>query len=740
MPLVRQLAKLISRLTPGGPSLALAITGPWGSGKSSILNLLAAELGDEKPAPPIIIRFNPWHFNNTETLLAAFFREFGAGLPEGAADGTPVPKLRRALQGLGNLVSSAGTLVGVGALAVIGKILSTGAQMAQGAEELLPEPTLEKTHKDIAAELRRLDRLVVVLIDDLDRLDPPDLLAVLRLVRLTAAFSGTVFVLAFDDVRVARVLTQQYAGADYRVEDAKPPGQADEDPTDRLQERAAQTWPRSDEGRAYLEKIVQLLVPVPPVDRHVLRDAVLAGVGAVYRARRGVRFDADEFAAAYDAELRYVLRTLRDAKRFLNSLRLLVPLVRDEINPTDFALVEALRLFFPDVHRRVAVSPGLFVSYPDEWNRAEVTKTAQRNLLRWTYGFGPVPFRLCQMLFPALVGPSVLRGRGLHEGHVARRIHSWYHFDLYFNFACDRDLVSSRELRGVLRVSGQERLTKAIKAIVEDGRGWPLLLRLALEAKQLGQESCGRLARLLFDAERWTIELRVPEQAGPFASWLDLGKSGMVQDARHALLDALPSSGRGDILKDVLSSAQSAHAVYRWFIHRGSELARAARTDDIRTAVLEDPECVGLLLGWKQRAIEWLRTAQADPSTPGLLNGLVWWGEAEAVRAHIQVLLDAHRLWDAVGLVVVRHGTEHASYEVLSGILTATGLLAQVREAVSAARAQKQVPPDAEGAASILLSIGDDGKYPDPDVTIASIRQTPQTAPDNSNGTNPAVR
>lgn len=50
------------------PPLTIAITGEWGSGKSSLMNLLADRIRQQRRP---IVEFNAWHFQNEENLLAA---------------------------------------------------------------------------------------------------------------------------------------------------------------------------------------------------------------------------------------------------------------------------------------------------------------------------------------------------------------------------------------------------------------------------------------------------------------------------------------------------------------------------------------------------------------------------------------------------------------------------------------------------------------------------------------------
>ena len=58
----------------------MALTGAWGSGKTSLLNLIDERLGEEPDT--VVVRFNPWYFSGTEQLLQHFFSEMGGQLEE----------------------------------------------------------------------------------------------------------------------------------------------------------------------------------------------------------------------------------------------------------------------------------------------------------------------------------------------------------------------------------------------------------------------------------------------------------------------------------------------------------------------------------------------------------------------------------------------------------------------------------------------------------------------------------
>jgi len=74
------IAKSIANLS-GPEGTTLAITGEWGSGKSSAINLIRHHLKPyEVDGSVHTIVFNPWWFSDEELLTRAFFQHLYAGL------------------------------------------------------------------------------------------------------------------------------------------------------------------------------------------------------------------------------------------------------------------------------------------------------------------------------------------------------------------------------------------------------------------------------------------------------------------------------------------------------------------------------------------------------------------------------------------------------------------------------------------------------------------------------------
>ncbi|MBX3417533.1 MAG: hypothetical protein KF851_08030 [Pirellulaceae bacterium] len=64
----------------GEESLVIGLYGPWGSGKSSVKNMVVSLLEKSEPKIPVV-EFNPWSWSGEDRLASAFFDELGAALP-----------------------------------------------------------------------------------------------------------------------------------------------------------------------------------------------------------------------------------------------------------------------------------------------------------------------------------------------------------------------------------------------------------------------------------------------------------------------------------------------------------------------------------------------------------------------------------------------------------------------------------------------------------------------------------
>ena len=62
---------------PAEYGFTIGVAGPWGSGKTSVLNMVEETL-DSRDKDVAILRFNPWLFSSPQELVSRFFSELGA--------------------------------------------------------------------------------------------------------------------------------------------------------------------------------------------------------------------------------------------------------------------------------------------------------------------------------------------------------------------------------------------------------------------------------------------------------------------------------------------------------------------------------------------------------------------------------------------------------------------------------------------------------------------------------------
>ncbi|WP_158441126.1 KAP family P-loop NTPase fold protein [Kribbella steppae] len=284
----------------------LGIVGPWGSGKTSIVNMIRDSL-EVDPALPII-EFNPWIFSGTNELVESFFRELSAQM---RLKGRKIAAIADVVDTYGDLLSPAS------AIPVFGAWFERvrGSAKALRAYQEKQKGSVAQQRDKLAEELARLDRPIVVVIDDIDRLESSEIRDIFKLVRLTASFPNVVYLLAFDRGRVEAALTQ--SGFD---------------------------------GRSYLEKIVQLGVDVPVIaNSSMLRvlgeslDDALEGLDATDR------FDTDIWPDVLMEIIRPLITNLRDVNRYCAAVRAKARTLGSQIELVDLMGLEAIRVFLPDM-------------------------------------------------------------------------------------------------------------------------------------------------------------------------------------------------------------------------------------------------------------------------------------------------------------------------------------------------------------------------------------------------------
>lgn len=324
-PFAERVAAVLRGL-PKGVSLVVGMHGPWGDGKTTVLNMLRHEL--ESDGETVVRDFNPWRLSDEESMLRGFFFMLAEAIGESlstrfertkAGAGKWAKRVRWVTRPAGWFSKTAETVDEV--LAKFGEVAFSGDTVG-----------LDDLRTRIDALLKNAKKRIVILVDDIDRLDKHETHTLFRLIKACADFPNVCYVLAFDDVAVAKSLGERYGAGDEAS------------------------------GRAFLEKIIQVPLKLPVAMKEDLRSLCFQQVDQAIRAA-GIELtkeDVGGFVSGFDRGISIRLDTPRAAKRYGNGLMFALPLLKGEINIVDLLLIEAVRAFYPAIYDIIRISHADF--------------------------------------------------------------------------------------------------------------------------------------------------------------------------------------------------------------------------------------------------------------------------------------------------------------------------------------------------------------------------------------------
>jgi hypothetical protein len=323
-----------------------------------------------------------------------------------------------------------------------------GVSSEQAVSSLIEQITVSTTeqHRRVSKELEKLDRPVLMVIDDLDRLSAEELLQVFKLVRLVGRLPNVYYLLSYDEQTVVDLLGK----------------------TDLVSAK--------DDRRAldYLEKIVQIRLDMPTLRDYEVDQVVTRSLQHIIR-RHSISLPENEFAELirrFDSVLSKRLRTPRAIKRYFGQLDAFLPGLGREVQFGDFAVLTWLRTLEPGVYNLIQASKGQLLgvgrdalrnlSQPKLTHKQEREEWLRRlRAARVTNEYEDDVLYLLSKLFPLL--DPVYRGddtASARERHTTTpRVRSIAHsdyFDRYFTFGVPDDDIPDSTVESALRELGDD--------------------------------------------------------------------------------------------------------------------------------------------------------------------------------------------------------------------------------------------------------------------------------------------
>jgi predicted KAP-like P-loop ATPase len=326
--LARQLAPNLI-LKRGQNSLVTGVEAPWGSGKTSFLNLVSNAV-TELNKDVLLLPYCPWIYSTADALLLGFCLQLAGGLEH--KDSKLFGRISSTLMGLSLAIEVPGAVaerykVFSGALS---KALIWLAQKAARKQQL-ESINLTNAKDKVQEAIDEAGRPIVIVIDDVDRLPPDEIRLLFQFLKAVADFQGVSYLLAYDPTPVESALS----------------------------------FNKTLDGKEYLKKFVQLPIRLPRISRLLLqqffRDAI---------KRLGEQLDTPFTKVESDAlnsvvvmpMLEESIQTPRDVLRTLNLFQLRLADCRGELALNDLLLFVILDLICPEAVELVREHPGAFLA------------------------------------------------------------------------------------------------------------------------------------------------------------------------------------------------------------------------------------------------------------------------------------------------------------------------------------------------------------------------------------------
>lgn len=348
------LAKTLVGLS-GSDTFTVGLFGNWGCGKTSLINMTLCEiknLEDELKSSreTTVIQFEPWNFTDSNQLLTQFLirltNEF-----RGKSNNT-LKKIGKALEDYSDAFGLLELIPGVGTpIATIGKI--TSSQIGENLQNRFENRDILKQKENVIQLLQEQPERILVVIDDIDRLNNEQIRCVFQLITSVARFPNITYLLAFDREIVVEALKYVQNG----------------------------------NGYDYLEKVIQIPIQIPDIQRSDLRKILSDNLNSIASEFKDLHFRQNRWQHMYNSCIEPFITHLRDINRLCNELRFMLVGMHAEIDFIDMVAITALEIKHPQIYEWIKKNKPILTGEGD-YSDLAVEKTGKEWLLECTDHFG----------------------------------------------------------------------------------------------------------------------------------------------------------------------------------------------------------------------------------------------------------------------------------------------------------------------------------------------------------------
>lgn len=415
-PYAEKIKEVVQGYSSNPYPLTIGIYGKWGSGKTSMLNLIERHIEifqkEKEDKRYIKFHYNPWLYQSKEEMLFDFFENLTSKLVY--SRDTNLQKAGKLINTYSKYLKSVKLSASIG----IPKLFNAGATfepyqiLKQLGEDLKGKrPTIFELKEEIDKTLLESNKKIIIFIDDIDRLDKEEIYTLFKLVKVNADFKNLIFLLCLDPDHVANAIYSRY-GKKVKA------------------------------GKDFLEKIINIPIQLPLIEEPDLDHFVKKKIELILKTKKIKKEWVDEL---YNSLNGHFFNNPREIIRILNSFAVSLYAIGDEVNIHDLFWIEYLKIKFPVTYNKIKSYGQGFksnsillnsITFNDFWDQKDNAETGLRKELK---EFNSDSFSIVDYLFPMVKHKiiSAYENKGLKPEKILNaelRINHINHFEKYFSF------------------------------------------------------------------------------------------------------------------------------------------------------------------------------------------------------------------------------------------------------------------------------------------------------------------
>lgn len=307
-------------------SLVIGLEGNWGSGKTSILNIIEKELENKGAA---VFKFNPWNFSIRKQLASDFFEQFSLFLGSRSNLKESLKEVSKSLMKIALILKPITTIgEAIPIVGNVGKIVKGVKRLGSSYEKISDIIDLESIKKGVEKALGEGDEKIIIFIDDLDRLLDSEICEVLQFVKGVGDLKNIIYILAYDKQIVINSLDKV----------------------------------TSNKGEEYLKKIVQIQMELPIITSTKIGFLFKDEIENLFHDKilKMESYELEYLCEVFEEILMFLPKTIRDLKKIMNNIRFGRSAI-ESLNLTDYILIKSLETINYDIYKLIKENKDLLV-------------------------------------------------------------------------------------------------------------------------------------------------------------------------------------------------------------------------------------------------------------------------------------------------------------------------------------------------------------------------------------------